>query len=151
MQILRLDPPFNGHTIYMKTIQVVAAVIERDGELLCVQRGSHKFLYIHQKWEFPGGKVEAGESETDALRREIYEELDLAIEVKAHLTTVRHTYPDFHIVMAAYRCALLSGISDADIRLKEHIACRWINPGTQEFRQLDWAAADIPIVTALQG
>ena len=134
----------------MKTIQVVAAVIERDGKVLCVQRGSHKFSYIHQKWEFPGGKVEGTESDEDALQREIYEELELSIQVESHIKTVTHQYPDFCIEMAAYRCRIRGESSSVEVRLKEHLASQWLSPCESKFDQLDWAAADLPIILALK-
>jgi 8-oxo-dGTP diphosphatase len=134
----------------MKTIQVVAAVIERDGKVLCVQRGAHKFAYIHEKWEFPGGKVENCESNEVALQREIYEELELSIQVESHIKTVRHEYPDFCIEMSVYRCRIREESSDLQIRLKEHLAFQWLSPFETEFDQLDWAAADIPIILALK-
>lgn len=134
----------------MKTIQVVAAVIERDGKVLCVQRGSHKFSYIHQKWEFPGGKVEGTESNEDALQREIYEELELSIQVESHIKTVTHQYPDFCIEMAAYRCRIRGESSSVEVRLKEHMASQWLSPCESKFDKLDWAAADLPIILALK-
>jgi 8-oxo-dGTP diphosphatase len=134
----------------MKTIQVVAAVIERDGKVLCVQRGPHKFSYIHEKWEFPGGKVEGAESNADALQREIYEELELSIQVESHIKTVRHQYPDFCIEMAAYRCRIRGESACVQVRLKEHLAFQWLSPCEIEFDRLDWAAADLPIISALK-
>ena len=134
----------------MKTIQVVAAVIERDGKVLCVQRGSHKFSYIHQIWEFPGGKVEGTESNEDALQREIYEELELSIQVESHIKTVTHQYPDFCIEMAAYRCRIRGESSSVEVRLKEHMASQWLSPCESKFDKLDWAASDLPIILALK-
>lgn len=128
-----------------REIQVVAAVIEFGGEILCVQRGANKFDYIAFKWEFPGGKIESGESESEALSREISEELELKVEVREKLMTVNHEYPDFHLIMHAYHC----GAPDKNLSLTEHIAQKW--KSKTDLGDLDWAAADIPIVKQLEG
>ena len=127
----------------MKTIEVVAAVIVRDGKILCVQRAEHEKEYISSKWEFPGGKVEVGESLEEALVREIREELSVDIEVSEFLMTVEYTYPDFHLTMHVFKCALQSG----EIVLNEHVDMKWL--AVEELGSLDWAAADIPVVKAL--
>ena len=127
----------------MKTTQVVAAVIVRDGKVFCVQRGEHILDYIYLKWEFPGGKVEVGESREEALVREIREELSVDIEVSEFLMTVEHTYPDFHLTMHVFKCVLVQG----EITLNEHVALKWLS--VDELDQLDWAAADVPVVKSL--
>ena len=99
--------------------------------------------YKHLKWEFPGGKVEFGETQRDALRREIAEELGCRIEVGQHLLTVEHGYPDFRLVLNAYRCQVAS----RTVRMTEHVAIRWL--AAHELPTLDWAAADWPIVRLL--
>ena len=126
-----------------KPIQVVAAVIIRDDKTLCVQRGKHIRDYVSLKWEFPGGKIEPGEDREQALRREIREELDVEIGNLEYFTTVKHAYPDFHLVMHVYNCLILKG----ETLLKEHAALKWLR--VEELDQLDWAAADIPIVEKL--
>jgi 8-oxo-dGTP diphosphatase len=131
----------------MKHLDVVAAVIWADQRILCVQRGTHRHKYIADKWEFPGGKIEHGEHHTDALLREISEELCLSITVDGHLLRVEHTYPDFCLTMHAYHCRLLSNA--AELRLCEHADSKWLSPSDAAFLALDWAAADIPIVQAL--
>ena len=128
----------------MKTIEVVAAIIFREGKVLCVQRPQNSKEYISSKWEFPGGKVEHGEDGIQALKREILEELQLEIQNIKFLTTVEHTYPDFHLVMHAYTCEISSG----GPVLTEHVDLKWLS--VEELDQLDWAAADIPIVKFLQ-
>ena len=128
----------------MKTIEVVAAVIFREGKVLCVQRPQNSKEYISSKWEFPGGKVEHGEDRIQALKREILEELQLEIQNIKFLTTVEHTYPDFHLVMHAYTCDISSG----EPVLTEHVDLKWLP--VDKLDQLDWAAADIPIVKYLQ-
>ena len=126
-----------------KTIEVVAAVIFREGKVLCVQRADHEREYISLKWEFPGGKVEFDESREEALVREIREELSVDIEVSEFLMTVEHTYPDFHLTMHVFKCVLDQG----EITLNEHVALKWLS--IDELDQLDWAAADIPVVKSL--
>ena len=79
----------------MKTIEVVAAIIIYDNKILCVQRGESKLNYISKKYEFPGGKIELGETKEEAIKREILEELNLEIEVRDEYMTVNHQYPDF--------------------------------------------------------
>ena len=93
----------------MNNIEVVAAVIIQDGKVLCVQRPQNDKAYISLKWEFPGGKVELGENREDALLREIQEELAAEIHELQYLITVEHSYPDFHLTMHAYTCALKHG------------------------------------------
>ena len=91
-----------------KQVEVVAAIIEQDGKVLCMQRGRNKLPYISLKWEFPGGKIELGESESGALKREIREELDASIEVGRKVMTVVHEYPDFILKMpdSCMRCQI---------------------------------------------
>ena len=127
----------------MKTIEVVAAVIFREGKVLCVQRAEHEREYVSLKWEFPGGKVEVGESREEALIREIREELSVDIEVSEFLMTVEHTYPDFHLTMHVFKFILDQG----EITLNEHVALKWLS--LDELDQLDWAAADVPVVKTL--
>ena len=132
----------------MKTIEVVAAVITDGEETLCVQRGLSKLPYVSQKWEFPGGKVEAGETHEAALKREIDEELKLDIVVGARLMTVDHTYPDFRLTMHTHHCTLGTS-SRADLQLTEHLNFAWLKVEDEGFQRLDWAAADVPIVNKL--
>jgi 8-oxo-dGTP diphosphatase len=133
----------------VKTIHVVAAVILDGDSILCVQRGLHKYAYISQKWEFPGGKVEAGEAPEDAIKREILEELQMAIDVNSFLKTVYHEYPDFHLRMDAYLCSPSSGVDVRNLELTEHIDYAWLLSSSQEFKSLIWAAADLPIIEEL--
>jgi 8-oxo-dGTP diphosphatase len=127
----------------MKTIHVVAGVVQFGAKTLCVQRAQHKFSYISEKWEFPGGKVEDGESEQEALVRELKEELHLSVSELKHLITVDHTYPDFRIIMSTYKCAS----SSETVVLTEHQKAEWLD--LKDLSHKDWAAADVPIVNAL--
>lgn len=126
-----------------KTIEVVAAVITCDEKILCVQRGENKLPYISKKYEFPGGKIEQGESLRQALTREILEELHMKIELKKRFITVEHEYPDFNLVMHTIKCTC----SHKKVTLTEHLDFKWMS--IENLESLDWAAADIPVVMEL--
>lgn len=121
----------------MKTINVVAAVIFKDGKIFATQRGYGAFK---DGWEFPGGKVEAGESPEDALRREIREELETEIQVGKLIDTIEYDYPDFHLSMKCYACTILSG----DLHLVEHEAARWLT--AEQLDSVEWLPADITLI-----
>ena len=125
----------------MKHLEVVGAVIVYDGKVLCMQRGEGKYPYVSLKYEFPGGKVEAGETHPEALMRELREEMnfDVSITEDDYLTTVNHKYPDFEITMYCYLCHPTS----PEFTRKEHINHVWALPN--EMMDLDWAPADIPV------
>ena len=127
----------------MKTIKVVAGVVRNGSKFLCVKRGPHKFPYISEKWEFPGGKLEEGESSEAALKRELKEELELEAINFSYLITVDHVYPDFRIIMETFLCDSTS----VDFVLNEHKTGLWLSP--DQMTNVDWAAADVPIVNAL--
>lgn len=122
---------------------VAAAVITYENKILCVQRNKGKYDYISYKYEFPGGKLEAGESGEEAIAREIQEELNMAIAVERMLLTVEHEYPDFSLTMHTYLCKT----DNNQLELKEHIDFKWL--ALDQLEGLDWAAADIPIVEKL--
>lgn len=127
----------------MKKVSVVAAVIFDKDNVLCVQRGKGKFDYISFKYEFPGGKIEVGEDDEAALKREIAEELKMEIEINKKFILVNHKYPDFELQMQSYICR----VSNRDLTLTEHVDYKWLK--IQDLGQLDWAEADIPIVNGL--
>lgn len=127
----------------MKHYDVVAAIIMDDDRVLCVQRNHGKYDYISLKYEFPGGKIEPNETREQALERELLEELDLKIEIEREFRTVNHQYPDFSITMHSFICTALN----STLNLKEHIAFKWLN--TKNLSILDWAEADLPIVSKL--
>lgn len=127
----------------MKHIQVVAAIVVHENKILCVQRNENKFDYISKKYEFPGGKMEEGESKEETIKREMLEELNLAIEVQEDFLTVTHDYPDFIITMHSFICSC----KDPSLELTEHIDFQWLP--ASEMGDLDWAAADVPIVEKL--
>lgn len=127
----------------MKQIEVVAGIIFYEDKILCVQRAINKLPYISEKFEFPGGKIEKGETQKEALQRELLEELNISVDIKSFYFTVVHEYPDFELTMHSYICE----IDTKDITLNEHISLQWLN--LNELQNLDWAAADIPIVNKL--
>ena len=128
-----------------KHVEVVAAVIQNNQKYLCVQRGEHKFDYLTRKYEFPGGKVEKGETPEAALQREIAEELIANISVKKLIVNVTHSYPDFDITMKAFLCHFKD---EVEFTLTEHVDAKWLSH--RELESVEWAAADIPIVNILK-
>lgn len=127
-----------SHAIEMKkTVRVVAAAIIRGGKILAAQRPPSGKEYKSLKWEFPGGKIEPGETETEAIQREIKEELGCKVEVEALLPEIEHEYPDFIIQMTLCVCRIADG---SEPECLEHNALRFVAP--EELPSLDWAAAD---------
>lgn len=121
-----------------KEIVVVGAIIERDGLILCAQRADRGSL--GGMWEFPGGKIEPGETARAALEREIREELRCHIEVGDEVTTTSHEYDFGTVILTTFRCHLVDGTP----QLTEHADIRWVSPA--QLPALDWAPADIPAV-----
>lgn len=126
----------------MKEIAVVGAVITRDGLVLCAQRGDGGQL--PGLWEFPGGKLEPGESPQEALSREILEELRCEIEVGDEVTTTTHTYDFARISLTTYWSTLVRGVPKAT----EHAEFRWVPPA--DLHSLEWAPADVPAVRLIE-
>ena len=126
-----------------KNISVVAGIITYNKKILCVQRGINKYKYISEKFEFPGGKIEKNETEENALRREILEELSMIIDVDKFFMAVNHEYPDFFLNMKVYLCSSKSN----KLFLSEHLSYQWLN--VNKIKNLDWAEADIPVVKKL--
>ena len=124
-----------------KSIKVVAAIIRKDNCVFATQRGYGDYK---DWWEFPGGKVEAGETPEEALVREIKEELDSDIEVGEFLTAVEHEYPEFHLSMDCYWCRVISG----KLTLLEHEAAKWLP--VDDLWQVDWLPADVKAVEAIE-
>lgn len=127
----------------MKKIEVVAGIVFYQNFILCVQRPENKLNYISKKFEFPGGKIEEGETDKEALRRELFEELNITIKIKSFFHTVVHEYPDFELTMHSFICE----VETKELTLNEHISLEWLT--VNELKKLDWAAADIPIVDKL--
>ena len=130
----------------MKHITVVAAVIEWGGKILCMQRGATPFEYTSFHWEFPGGKIESGETPQQALKRELIEEMDLEVEVGEHIATVEHSYPDFDITLMFYRCTVpgASATTPPAFTRKEHHDHKWLP--RPELHRLPWCPADHPVL-----
>lgn len=127
----------------MKKIEVVAGIIYFGNKILCVQRPKNGLSYISEKFEFPGGKIENGESKEEALKRELLEELNISVDIKSMFLEVVHEYPDFELTMHSFICEVYND----EITLNEHVAKKWLS--LEEIDQLDWAAADVPIVKKL--
>lgn len=126
----------------MKTINVVAAVIMKDGKVFATQRGYGEFK---DGWEFPGGKVEAGESPEEALRREIREELEVEVNVGDLIDTIEFDYPAFHLSMKCYACTIAGGSP----HLLEHEAARWLS--ADQLDSVAWLPADITLIPKIAG
>lgn len=125
----------------MKQIEVVAAVICHNGKFFATQRGYGEFKDF---WEFPGGKMEPGETREEALKREIREELDTEISVDTFLTTVEYPYPAFHLTMHCFFCSVRSG----HLKLKEHENAAWLQ--LEELDNVNWLPADVEVVKAIK-
>lgn len=126
----------------LKRIEVVAAIIKKEDKIFATQRGYGDFKGF---WEFPGGKIEAGEKPEGALIREIYEELNTEIKVGELIKTVEYDYPEFHLTMYCYICSIVKG----DLILKEHIDARWLR--NDELDSVNWLPADIELIEKLKG
>ncbi len=124
-----------------KTVNVVAAVIQKDGRILATQRGYGEF---RDWWEFPGGKIENGETPQEALKREIREELRMQIRVEDLLGTIEYDYPDFHLSMQCFRAEIEEGTPV----LTEHEAIRWLKE--DELDQVRWLPADETIIDTIR-
>lgn len=130
----------------MKTIRVVAAVIKASDDkaepiIFATQRGYGEFK---GGWEFPGGKIEAGETPQEALKREIKEELDTEISVGEFIDTIEYDYPTFHLSMDCFWCQIVSG----DLVLKEHEAARWLTK--EKLDSVDWLPADVTLIDKIK-
>ncbi len=125
----------------MKTIKVVAAIIKRDNQILATQRGSGEFK---GGWEFPGGKIEEGETPENALIREIREELDTEIKVNELVDIVEYDYPNFHLTMHCFLCEIVSG----ELTLVEHQDARWLEG--EELDSMEWLPADLGLIAKLK-
>ena len=124
----------------MKDIEVVAAIIQKENQYFATQRGYGEFDGM---WEFPGGKIEPGESPEDALKREIQEELGIDIGVKEFLCTTNYDYPSFHLTMHCYICCIKEG----EVEFREHKAARWLR--SEELGSVEWLPADKDVISRL--
>lgn len=124
----------------MKTVRVAAGVIRENDRIFATQRGYGKFK---DGWEFPGGKIEEGETPQQALAREIEEELDTKVAVGELIENIEYDYPDFHLSMNCFWCTVLSG----DLVLKEHEDAKWL--AKEELKSVDWLPADISLIETI--
>ncbi|ALC15318.1 ADP-ribose pyrophosphatase YjhB, NUDIX family [Desulfuromonas soudanensis] len=122
----------------MKHLHVTCAIIERDGLVLAAQRSAAMSLPL--KWEFPGGKIDPGETPEECLRRELVEEMGVRVRVGESLPASTHRYPTFTVTLYPFVCSIEAG----EIVLHEHAAVSWLPVG--ELRTLDWAEADLPVI-----
>lgn len=125
----------------MKTLRVVAAIIEKNNKILIAQRLKGDFAGL---WEFPGGKIEEGELPEQALIREIEEEFDTELNVEKYLTTVEHQYDSFYLVMDCFICTIKTG----DLILHDHMAYKFIDP---KENNIEWVPADVKVINAYKG
>ena len=125
----------------MKNVKVVAAIIINNGKVFATQRGYGEFK---DGWEFPGGKIEIGETPEQALVREIQEELDTQINVKEKIDTVEYDYPNFHLSMDCFICNVIKG----NLILKEHESAKWLTK--DELYSVDWLPADKGLIEKIK-
>ena len=126
----------------MKTVRVAAAVIRDNNRIFATARGYGAFK---GKWEFPGGKIEMGETSQEALKREIMEELATEIKVGELIDTIEYDYPDFHLTMECFWCEVVNG----GLELKEHEAARWLM--REELYNVEWLPADVRLIENIKG
>lgn len=125
----------------MKEIKVVAAIIQKENKILATKRGYGEFINM---WEFPGGKIESGETKEEALIREIKEELNIEINVDKFAIDIEYQYPNFYLFMSCFMCSIKEG----SIELLEHNDGKWITK--EELNTLNWLPADIGAVNYLK-
>lgn len=125
----------------MKTVRVVAAVIKKKDKIFATQRGYGDF---QGGWEFPGGKIEEGETPQEALKREIIEELDTEIAVGELIDTIEYDYPTFHLSMDCFWAEIIAG----DLVIKEHEAAKWL--AKDELNSVEWLPADITLIDKIR-
>ena len=125
----------------MKIINVVAAIIRDGDKILATQKGYGNFK---EMWEFPGGKIEGGETSKEALKREIIEELNVTIEIEKFIKKIEYDYPQFHLSMECFVCKVRSGI----LELKEHQQAKWLTKDTID--TVNWLPADVELIMELK-
>ena len=126
-----------------KHIQVAAALLFNEGKIFATKRGDSPYAYVAHKYEFPGGKIEQGESGENAVKRELKEELDMDVRVGGLYAKHTFEYPDFIITLSLYECEMIS-----DFILKEHESYAWLAP--RDLKEEEWAPADADILGSLK-
>jgi 8-oxo-dGTP diphosphatase len=124
--------------LQVKHLDVACGIIEQGGKVLCTQRSASMSMPL--KWEFPGGKIDQGETAEDCLRRELAEELGVSINISRALPSHTHQYETYSVTLYSFVSTIRSG----EITLHEHVALLWLPPG--ELQKLDWAEADLPVI-----
>ena len=127
----------------MKKVEVVAALLKNKNDIIVFQRSKHFMEYLSLKWEFPGGKLEDGETNEEALKRELMEELSIDSVIGKHIATNVHAYPDFELTMHLYNVESFTG----DIKLNVHNDMKIVK--IKELNTVDFAAADIPFISKI--
>ena len=129
----------------MKHLDVAAGILIYGDRILCLKRGVHQYDYLSFKYEFPGGKIEAGETGAEALMRELFEELEISLTVSEQdvYQSVSHTYPDFEVTLHFYLCRVASN----EIVMKEHAGFVWL--AREELMTVSWMPADYPVIERL--
>lgn len=125
----------------MRNIHVAAAIIKKKNQIMIAQRMKGEFA---GQWEFPGGKLEQGETASDALKREMMEEMELHINVDEFLMTAHYDYPTFHLEMDCFMCSLVN----EEIHLHDHSAIQWININ-DNIKNINWVPADVQVIEAV--
>ncbi|MDO5335329.1 MAG: (deoxy)nucleoside triphosphate pyrophosphohydrolase [Coriobacteriia bacterium] len=125
----------------MKSIEVAAAIIQENGRILATQRGYGNY---EGYWEFPGGKLEPGESGEQAVVRELEEEMGAEVAVDRHVISVEYDYPEFHLLMHCYLCHVVQG----ELKLLEHHAAKWL--AADQLDSVKWLGADIEVLEAIK-
>ena len=128
----------------MRTVEVVAGIIKYNDQILCMQRGLDKYNNVSYKWEFPGGKIEQGETSQEALVREIEEELETKIKVNDLIDTIEYDYPNFHLCMDCFWCEIIKG----NLVLLEAEAAKWLTK--EELYSVDWLPADLLLIPKIE-
>lgn len=129
----------------MKHLDVAAGILVYGDRVLCLKRGVHKYEYLSFRYEFPGGKIEAGESGAEALMRELSEELEISLTVSEQdlYQSVSHMYPDFEVTLYFYLCR----VSSDEFVMKEHAGFAWLR--REELMDVSWMPADYPVIERL--
>ena len=140
-EITKEDAYLRFNKELMKTVRVVAAVIKVEDKIFATQRG---YGDLKGGWEFPGGKIEEGETPQEALKREIMEELDTKVKIGNLIDTIEYDYPNFHLLMDCFWCEIVSG----ELKLKEHENAKWLTK--EHLDEVEWLPADVILIDKIR-